>query len=246
MSKIKIEEVRKDLEENGWELISNKYENLQSELSMKCPEGHNVYLPYGKWRKTHKCPICEKNPLIEIGHKIVPKNKDTIRILAIDDATRVSGWAIFDGEKLIQYGKIELTHASSIERINAMKLWVLNMVNMWNPDIVAIEDIQLQKFERNGGENSEGVMTFKILAQLQGVLLDFFYENGIKSEIVHVSVWRKFCDIKGKSRSDKKKSAQLKIKDWYDISVTQDEADAICIGRYIANKKQKTQILEWN
>ena len=49
-----------------------------------------------------------------------------------------------------------------------------------------------------------------------------------------------------KTKADKKKSAQLKVKEWYDVSVTNDEADAVCIGRYGANKtKVSNEIVEW-
>ena len=40
MAKLKIEDIRKDLEERGWKLISTEYKNLETELEMECPEGH--------------------------------------------------------------------------------------------------------------------------------------------------------------------------------------------------------------
>lgn len=46
-------------------------------------------------------------------------------------------------------------------------------------------------------------------------------------------------------RTDKKKNAQLKIKRFYDVSVTQDEADAILIGRWAAHKVKATQVIEF-
>lgn len=32
-----------------------------------------------------------------------------MRILALDQASRISGWAIFEEEELIKYGKIDLS-----------------------------------------------------------------------------------------------------------------------------------------
>ena len=113
------------------------------------------------------------------------------------------------------------------------------MVNEWQPDIVAIEDIQLQQIDGR----QQSVTVFKTLAKLQGALEITFHELGIKYEIVHVSKWRVHCGITGKYRADRKKSAQLKIKKWYDVYVTQDEADAICIGKCVAEKSDT--MIQW-
>ena len=43
MSKIKLDEIRAELEQDKWQLISNSYKNLDSELIVECPEGHRVY-----------------------------------------------------------------------------------------------------------------------------------------------------------------------------------------------------------
>lgn len=116
------------------------------------------------------------------------------------------------------------------------------MVDKWSPDKVILEDIQLQKF---GEANNEGVITYKKLAHLQGVLSNYFYERKIPFEIIAPSTWRSFSEIKGKTRTDKKKNAQLKVKRFYDVSVTQDEADAILIGRCGAHKSNANKIIEF-
>ena len=43
-----------------------------------------------------------------------------------------------------------------------------------------------------------------------------------------------------------KKSMQLLVKEWHDISVTNDEADAVGIGKYLSNLiiKEK-EIVNW-
>jgi hypothetical protein len=63
--------------------------------------------------------------------------------------------------------------------------------------------------------------------------------------IVPSATWRAHVEIKGKTRQDKKKSAQLKVKRFYDISVTQDEADAILLGRYGAYAHKSTEVIEF-
>jgi hypothetical protein len=44
-------------------------------------------------------------------------------------------------------------------------------------------------------------------------------------------------------RTDKKKNAQLKVKKLYDISVTQDEADAILIGAWAVYDHNQSKII---
>ncbi|MBQ6628119.1 MAG: hypothetical protein IJH65_04805 [Methanobrevibacter sp.] len=46
------------------------------------------------------------------------------------------------------------------------------------------------------------------------------------------------------SRSDKKKSMQLLVKKWYDVSVSNDEADAIGIGKYVTDTAGAALVVE--
>ena len=59
-SRIKIEDIQKEIAQYGWKLISDKYENLDSELIFKCAEGHTIYAPWRKLRTKCECPICKK------------------------------------------------------------------------------------------------------------------------------------------------------------------------------------------
>lgn len=117
------------------------------------------------------------------------------------------------------------------------------MIMKWNPDEVVFEDIQLQKFDSE--DEQESVLTYKKLAHLQGVLVNYVFEINLPFRIVPPATWRKYSEIKGKYRTDKKKNAQLKIKKLYDVNVTQDEADAILIGRWAAHEAQATKIIEF-
>ena len=53
------------------------------------------------------------------------------------------------------------------------------------------------------------------------------------------------CGVTGKNRSDQKRSAQLRVKALYNIDVTQDEADAILIGRDAALESKSNEIIEF-
>lgn len=227
MAKITVKEVTTELSLKGWVLLSLQYQNLDSELEMLCPEGHKVFTSLKKWRKKAECPTCSSNiynTLKDVAS--IQKKAGAYRVLSLDDSTTVTGWAVFDNEELVGYGKIEMTQSSPIERISALKQWLLNMIAKWRPNLIGIEDIQQQ----------DNVQIFKVLAQLQGVLLNTVYEAKIDFDVVHVASWRSYCGVKGRSRSELKRNAQVKIKEWYDVSVTQDEADAICMARYIVKE----------
>jgi Holliday junction resolvasome RuvABC endonuclease subunit len=183
----------------------------------------------------------ENNPLKNVP--ISPVKKNGYRILALDQASITSGYAIFDNEKLVTYGKWSSNGNHSTERITQTKAWVACMIDRWKPDLVVLEDIQLQKFGTINGQENEGVITFKKLAALQGVLKNYCFETGIVYKIVPPATWRAHSEIKGRQRTDIKKNAQLKVKKLYDISVTQDEADAILIGAWAVYDHNQSKII---
>lgn len=235
MSKIKIEDIRKELDSYGWQLISNTYKNLDEELVFKCSEGHNVYNSWKKIRTKPLCPICQHNKLKNINTQTIPK-KSTKRFLALDQATYLTGWSIYDGKELIKYGTFETNLENEIARDHKIKEWLINMINIWQCDMIGIEGIQYQQ--------NMGVTTFEKLARLQGILLDTVYELNIPYKICPTNTWRAHCEVKGRTRSDKKKSMQILVKKWFDITVTDDEADAIGIGKYISDTGIKEIIIE--
>lgn len=237
LAKLKYDEIKKEVEKTGWQLLSSSYTNLKTDMSFKCPEGHVNYYSLEKWRRGHICVTCKENPYSNI--KTIPVKKTGYRILSFDQASITSGWSIFDNEKLVSYGKWTSEGTHSTERIGQTKYWVASMVDKWKPDLLVFEDIQLQKF----GNGNEAVLTYKKLAHLQGVLKNFAFEHGIPYKIVSSSTWRAYSEIKGKTRTDKKRNAQIKIKQLYDVSVTQDEADAILIGAWAIHEHNQSRII---
>lgn len=112
------------------------------------------------------------------------------------------------------------------------------MIENWKPDLIGIEGIQY--------EQNFGVTTFQALARLQGVVMETCYEAGIPFKVCATNTWRAHCGVKGRTRSDKKASMQKLIKDWFDVSVSDDCADAIGIGKYVAEGHQKrTEVVSW-
>lgn len=245
MAKYNITGLKEEYQSEGWTLLADKYENLSTMMECKCPEGHTCHMTYDKWRKYKTCPTCAASGLKETKEfEVTPKPAKVKRTLVLDQALNTTGWAVFDDKQLIKYGSFNSNGASSEQKINTVKYWVRDMLDAWRADRVVIEDIQLQNFEEEN-LNTIGVTTFKALAHLQGVLIDMFYEKKISYKVAHTGTWRSHCGIKGKSRADKKKSAQLLVKDIYQKEVTQDEADAICIGRYGVTLFKEISFSEW-
>ena len=115
------------------------------------------------------------------------------------------------------------------------------MIENWKPDYIGIEGIQLQE---NSEERKMGVTVFETLARLQGILMETAYEYKIPFKICPTNTWRNHCQVKGRYRADKKRSMQLIAKKEYDITVSDDEADAIGIGKYAASLN-KIEVVNW-
>lgn len=86
------------------------------------------------------------------------------RLLALDQSSRCSGWAIFINNKLKDYGIIELTTDDIGQRLVTLKEQIINLINKNNINEIAFEDIQLQSSIQNN------VHTFKVLAEVFGIV----------------------------------------------------------------------------
>ena len=241
MSKIKIDEIRKAAIEHNWVLVSEEYKNLDSELIFKCDEKHKIYLPYKKVRNKWECPICKQNQY-NFSNEIIPKKKLIQRTIGLDQATHITGYSIFDNSQLIYAGIFETTAEDEISRDIEIKNWLIQLIQNWKPDIIAMEGIQLQQFNNK----IIGVTTYQTLARLQGILMAACRELKIDYIIVPPATWRSHCQVRGRTRADRKRSMQIKVKEWFDITVSDDIADAIGVGKYASDKhKKKVEIFNW-
>lgn len=157
-------------------------------------------------------------------------------IIGLDQATKITGYSIFKNDKLYDYGTFKTTKDTEVARINEIKKWLISLIQLYKPNLVGVEGIQMQDIF--------GVTTFETLAHLQGVIVDALYENEVEYQICHTASWRAHCKVKGKSRKEKKESMQNIVKENYNLIVTDDEADAIGIGKYTCDKS-KNKIINW-
>lgn len=242
MSKLKIDDIRKAAIEQGWTLISEEYKNLNTPMNFECEEKHKIYLPYKDIRNKWECPICKQNKYYNFNSDLPRKRKEIQRTLGLDQATHITGYSIFDGAELIYAGTFETTEEDEIERDNQVKNWLAQLIVSAKIDIVGLEGIQLQQFNNK----MIGVTTYQTLARLQGILMSLCAELNVNYVVCPPATWRAHCGVKGRSRADKKKSMQNKIKEWFDITVSDDVADAIGIGKYVnETHKKKIEIFNW-
>ena len=242
MSKIKVEDIRKAAIDNGWQLVSTEYKNLSTELTFICNEGHKINIPYKKVRDKWECPLCKANKYYNFSEEVKPKSKGVQRAIGLDQATHITGYSIFDNEELVYAGTFEATAEDEIARDVQIQNWLIQLIHNWKPDVVGLEGIQLQQFN----DKMVGVTTYQTLARLQGILMATCYDLKVDYMICPPATWRNHSGVKGRSRADKKRSMQNKIKEWFDITVSDDVADAIGIGKYInETHKKKVEIFNW-
>lgn len=152
--------------------------------------------------------------------------------LAFDQATNDSGYSVFKDTELIEYGKFKTTESTFHKKLEQSVYFFEGIIDKYKEQgkvKIGFEDVQLQS-------NAD---TFKKLSNLQGacIFMAIRKNDGEVPEIVHSATWKSFSSIRGKSRGEQKRNAQNFILDMYGVKVTQDEADAILIGRCMANKE---------
>lgn len=146
-----------------------------------------------------------------------------MKILALDQASRTSGYAIFEDNQLIDSGTFTLVQDDVGERLVELRDTIIKFIDNNQIELVLFEDIQLQA-------GNAGVTTYKVLAEVFGVIQELLTERGIEYQIIHSQTWKSILNIKGRSRPEQKKNAQMYVLNTFNKKVSQDTADAICIG----------------
>ena len=152
-------------------------------------------------------------------------------ILALDQASRTSGYAVFVEGSLIISGTFTYDDEDFSLRLVKIRNKIISLIEQYNINKILLEDIQLQGQTNN-------VTTYKTLAEVLGVLEELACEKNISHELVHSQSWKSTLGIKGRDRATQKKNAQAFVAEVFNKKVSQDESDAICIGaHYIKSNK---------
>lgn len=153
-------------------------------------------------------------------------------ILALDQSSHISGYCVFKDGELFAYDKFSFDNPDMGRRLTQIRAQIQTLIEQYKPDYVIFEDIQQQY------NVSNNIQTFKVLAEVYGVISELLSSLNIPYSTVLASSWKSTLKIKGKTRAEQKKNAMSYIKEKYNIEVTQDMADAICIGEYHLNKEK--------
>ena len=87
--------------------------------------------------------LCDKciagDPYKVKKNKVPIKKIDTKRILALDAATNITGYSIYDDKTLVAYGTYKANESlQTTERINQVKHWLEAAIKEWQPDFVGV------------------------------------------------------------------------------------------------------------
>lgn len=151
-------------------------------------------------------------------------------ILALDQSSRVSGYAIFQDNVLTASGTFTVSDHDMGERLVKIRNYIINLIQKHKIDQVLFEEIQYQK--QKDGKTPINITTYKALAEVFGVCEELFAELGMPAEVIPSSTWKSGLGIKGANSTEQKKNAQVYVLNTYNKKVSQDECDAICIGSY--------------
>lgn len=150
-----------------------------------------------------------------------------MNLLALDQASHTTGYAVFVDNKPIVISHFNAKGKDIGNRLVSIRQNILNLIKEYDIDTVAFEDIQLQN---NVVQN---VKTFKMLAEVYGVIEETLKEIEIDYYIVPPTVWKATVKIAGKGREKEKLLAQKYVAETYNMQCTEDEADAACLGTHV-------------
>lgn len=104
-----------------------------------------------------------------------------MKILSLDQSTRVTGWSLFDNGKYVNSGVIDLHKIKDTdERSKQMGLEICQLIETYRPSEIVIEEVAMQS-------NAD---TLKKLARIQGMAIGFATAHNIPTHILEPTKWR--------------------------------------------------------
>ena len=155
-------------------------------------------------------------------------------ILALDQSSYTTGYSVFKDDKPVVISHFDCVGNDLGDRLEQLRNKIIELINQYQVDEVVFEDIQLQDVN---GNKEVGIKTFKILAEVFGVVHELLTELNMKYTVVAPIVWKATFKIAGKGRAQEKKASQAYVLKTYGIKCTEDEADATCIGAHFIHKR---------
>lgn len=161
--------------------------------------------------------------------KLIVKKKGWRKLLskiliALDESTTCTGYAVFNDSELIKHGLFALKSKDVLERVSYIMEEIEKLIKTYKPDNMVIEDVQI----------TMNAATAKSLLGLQFMIEVYAHRNNISCETYRTTKWRKILGLSNSRTLDRKAKKQETIdyvKDKYGIDILKDdESDAIAIG----------------
>jgi len=148
-----------------------------------------------------------------------------MKILSLDQSTRVTGWSVFEDSRYVKSGAIDLHKIKDTdERSKQMAVELCKLIGDIKPDVTIIEEVQQQS----------NVSTVIKLARIQGVAIGFCAAHNIDLHILTPTRWRSVLAYKqgpGVKRDQLKQQSRDFVKNVLGLSIgSEDENEAIAIN----------------
>lgn len=147
-----------------------------------------------------------------------------MKILSLDLSSTSSGYAVLEDGKIIDYGTIKSNDHDYVIRGHYMAESVKALFSKHSSfDIVVIEELKVLKNQK----------VLAMLGIIQGMVIRECFNSQV--EFIPPTVWRKPYGLNGKREEAKKKAIQYCKDKGVDVN-TDDEAEAILLGKYFSKR----------
>ena len=168
-----------------------------------------------------------------------------MNILALDCSTKSTGVAIYEDKKLIHHCCITSSSTDLFKRIHKMVDEINLLIQQYDISKLILEEVRPDDIGARSNLN-----THRALMWLQGAIAMMVHDEHPKVTInyLYPSEWRKLCGIKtgrGVVRETVKQRDIQFVKDTFNLTVNDDEADAIGLGYAFLHPAPTEEISAW-
>lgn len=157
------------------------------------------------------------------------------KIISLDQSLSCTGWAVFDDKTLIAADTFSVSKTAPMDR-RLLEIYknLTDLYHEYEFEKIYFEDIQLQ---------AGNALTYKHLAYAQAAIILWCGHMDMDWSISAPSHWRKVLGGGfGRKRAEQKRYAIQLVQKWYNIEVSSDIADAICIGRAAIQESREKKV----
>ena len=162
------------------------------------------------------------------------------KLLALDQSSKVTGYTVLEDGKIIEVNHFECTGDDVGNLLAQFRKKIIYLIEEYYIYEIVFEDIQLQDVN---GNKETGIKTFKVLAEVFGVMHELCSEIKMPYTAVLPIKWKAHFKIAGKGRAQEKKLAQAYVEKNCNMKCTEDEADSLCIALYHFDQ---SNVFDWS